>query len=68
MNCATKPAFAAKTDFIDKMSLLILRDLLKIQTGPKIPAYRLAPYFSITYRQSWRNIRVENNYAWAWLA
>src|SRR5712664_2215560 len=45
-NCATKPFFTAKTDFIDSMRLLILRNLLKTKSGPKIPAYRLArPFF-----------------------
>jgi hypothetical protein len=39
-NCDTKPAFAAKTDIIDDECLLILRKLLKIRDGTKIPAYR----------------------------
>lgn len=39
-NCDTKPVFAVKTDFIDKMNLLIPRNLLKTQIGSKIPAYR----------------------------
>ena len=46
-NCATKAVLAAKTDFIDRLDLLILRNLLKTQMGPKIPAYRLARQFSI---------------------
>ena len=39
-NCDAKPVFTAKTDFIDKTSLLILRNLLKTKNGLKIPAYR----------------------------
>ena len=49
-NCDTKPVSTAKTDFIDRMSLLILRKLLKTKRGPKIPAYRLIRQFSITYK------------------
>jgi hypothetical protein len=40
-NCDTKPVLAVKIDFIDDVRLLILRNLLKTQMGPKIPAYRL---------------------------
>ena len=43
-NCDTKPAFAAKTDFVDRPDLLILRKLLKTRMYPKIPAYRLTRY------------------------
>jgi hypothetical protein len=40
-----------KTDFIDRLLLLILRNLLKTQMRLKIPAYRLARYFSMTYKR-----------------
>jgi hypothetical protein len=40
-NCDTKPVFTAKTDFIDGLRLLILRNLLKTRIGLKIPAYKL---------------------------
>jgi len=49
-NCATKPDSAAKTDFIDDLLLLILRNLLKTKRCPKIPAYRLARFLAMTYR------------------
>ena len=49
--CDTKPVVAAKTDFIDNSLLLILWNLLKTEEGPKTPAYRLARYFSISYRR-----------------
>jgi len=39
-----KPVFAAKTDFIDRSLLLILRNLLKAKNCPKIPGYRNAGY------------------------
>jgi len=42
-NCDTKPALAAKTDFIDDLLLLILRNLLKTKRCPKIPAYMARP-------------------------
>jgi hypothetical protein len=48
-NCDTKPVFTVKTDFIDRTTLLILRNLLKTKVSPKIPAYRLPAIFSITY-------------------
>jgi len=44
-NCDTKPALAAKTDFIDDLLLLILRNLLKTKRYPKIPAYMARPPF-----------------------
>jgi len=44
-DCDTKPIFTAKTDFSDKISLLILRNLLKTQMRPKIPAYMAHPLF-----------------------
>jgi|GEM_PF-5137417 len=44
-NCDTKPAFTAKTDFIDGVRLLILRNLLKARICLKIPAYGLTRYF-----------------------
>jgi hypothetical protein len=40
-NCDTKPVFTGKADFIDRTTLLILRNLLKTRSGSKIPAYRL---------------------------
>ena len=40
-NCDTRPVFAVKINFIDMMSLLILRNLLKTGMRSKIPAYRL---------------------------
>jgi hypothetical protein len=40
-NCDTKPVFTVKTDFIDRTTLLILRNLLKTKVSPKIPAYKL---------------------------
>ena len=55
-NCDTKPVFTAKTDFIDKMSLLILRNLLKTQSGSKIPAYMAHPLF-FRFRFSLRQIQ-----------
>jgi hypothetical protein len=39
-----KPVFIAKTDFIDDLRLLILRNLLKTRMGPKIPGYRNVGY------------------------
>ena len=50
-NCDTKPVFTAKTDFIDKISLLILRNLLKTQMRSKIPAYMARPLFSTAYKR-----------------
>jgi hypothetical protein len=44
-NCDTKPAFTVETDFIDRTTLLILRNLLKTKSDAKISAYRLARYF-----------------------
>jgi len=44
-NCDTKPVFAAKTDFIDRFHLLIPRNLLKVKSCSKIPAYRLARHY-----------------------
>jgi len=44
-NCDTKPVLAAKTDFFDRMCLLILRNLLKTKVSLKNPTYRLARYF-----------------------
>ena len=44
-NCDTKPVFTVKTDFIDRTTLLILRNLLKTKVSPKIPAYRFTRYF-----------------------
>ena len=41
-NCDTKPVFTVKTDFIDDVRLLILRNLLKAKNWPTNPAYRLA--------------------------
>ena len=43
-NCATKPVWAAKIDFVDESLLLILRNLLKAKDAPEIPAYRLIRY------------------------
>jgi hypothetical protein len=43
-----KAVLAAKTDFSDRFGLLILRNLLKTQTGPKIPAYRFPRLVSMT--------------------
>lgn len=40
-----KPFFTVKTDFIDRLCLLILRNLLKTKSGPKIPAYMARPLF-----------------------
>ena len=42
-NCDTKPVFTVKTDFIDRTTLLILRNLLKTKVTPKIPAYMARP-------------------------
>jgi hypothetical protein len=44
-NCDTKPAFSAKTDFVDRSHLLILRKLLKTKSDAKIPAYMARPLF-----------------------
>jgi len=48
-NCDTKPVFTVKTDFIDRTTLLILRNLLKTKVSPKIPAYEARPPFSTAY-------------------
>ncbi len=48
-NCDTKPVFAAKTDSIDELALLILPKLLKTKNGLKDPAYRLTRSFSRLY-------------------
>jgi hypothetical protein len=50
-NCDTKPVFTVKTDFIDDMRLLILRNLLKAKNWPTNPAYGLARYFSKACRK-----------------
>jgi len=42
-NCDTKPVCATKTDFIDRMDLLILGNLLKAKNCRKIPAYMARP-------------------------
>jgi hypothetical protein len=47
-NCDTKAVFAAKTDFVDDVPLLILRNLLKAKKCSKSPAYRPVRYFSTT--------------------
>jgi hypothetical protein len=44
-NCDTKPVFTVKTDFINRTTLMILRNLLKTKVSPKILAYRLARHF-----------------------
>jgi hypothetical protein len=44
-NCDTKPVFTVKTDFIDDVRLLILRNLLKAKNWPTNPAYRLIRHF-----------------------
>ena len=44
-NCETKPAFTVKTDFIDDVRLLILRNLLKAKNWPTNPAYMARPPF-----------------------
>ncbi len=49
-NCDTIPVFAAKTDSIDRLRLLILRNLLKTHDRLKIPAYRLIRHFPRTVR------------------
>ena len=47
LSCDTKPAFAAKIDFIDDTHLLILRNLLKAKNRLKVPAYMAHPLFFI---------------------
>jgi YD repeat-containing protein len=42
-NCATDPVLVAKTDFIDDVRLLILRNLLKTKMCPKIPGLTGSP-------------------------
>jgi hypothetical protein len=51
-NCDTKPVLAAQIDFFDELRLLILRNLLKTQICPKIPAYRLIRHTSIVIRKT----------------
>jgi hypothetical protein len=64
--CDAKPVFTAQTDFFDRSHLLILRKLLKTQMCSKIPAYRLRPPFSITYRRSYVCLtELSNSKPWA---
>ena len=43
-NCAINPVFVVKTDFIDSLRLLILRNLLKTKSCRKIPSYQNSGY------------------------
>jgi len=53
-NCDTKPVFTAKTDFIDRIGLLILCNLLKTQMCLKIPCYRNRGYpFTLGLWREW---------------
>jgi len=62
-NCDTKPALAAKTDFIDELRLLILRNLLKIQDGSEDSGLQARPLFSTVYKRkaSATNLAVVRN-------
>jgi hypothetical protein len=44
-NCDTKPVFVAKTGFIDKLSMWILQNSLKVKDCRANPAYTLARQF-----------------------
>jgi hypothetical protein len=44
-HCDKKPVFAARIDFLDRLRLLILRNLLKAKDCLKIPAYMARPLY-----------------------
>ena len=61
-NCDTKPVLAVKTDVIDRVSLLILRNLLKTQMCLKIPEYRFAiNYFVFIAIFAWCPVTVSKS-------